>query len=217
MNHNHKTSQLFALGLLLETCSHPSDRGRVVGFHSCFHLLHSRCLHAALRYSSCFPSQLPTFIKLSKPACLISADKDVGFRVNWSIGSSIWTWGRTSSLWGWRSTGTGCPGRLWSLLWRYSRHAWTRSCAACCRWPCFGRGVGLDDPEVPSNPDHSVILWFQWLKRAKEVISPQITLIHLSVCNLSRVPNLSAGRWGPSFYCSEKLLRSKSFSAFVLS
>jgi len=34
---------------------------------------------------------------------------------------------------------------LWSLLlWRYSRPAWTRSCAAYyCRWPCFGRGVGL--------------------------------------------------------------------------
>jgi len=29
---------------------------------------------------------------------------------------------------------TGCPGRLWSvLLWRYSRPAWTRSCAAYCR------------------------------------------------------------------------------------
>jgi len=27
-----------------------------------------------------------------------------------------------------------CPERLWSLLlWRYSRPAWTRSCAACCR------------------------------------------------------------------------------------
>ena len=46
------------------------------------------------------------------------------------------------------STGTGCPGRLWSLLlWRYSRPAWTRSSAACCRWPCFGRRVGLDDPQ----------------------------------------------------------------------
>jgi len=34
--------------------------------------------------------------------------------------------------------------RLWSLLlWRYSRPAWTRSCAAYCRWPCFGRRVGL--------------------------------------------------------------------------
>jgi len=37
-----------------------------------------------------------------------------------------------------------CPGRLWSLLlWRYSRPTWTRSCAACCRRPCLGRGVGL--------------------------------------------------------------------------
>jgi len=47
-------------------------------------------------------------------------------------------------------------------LWRYSRPAWTRSCAACCRWPCLGRGVGLTWPtEVPSNPYHSVTLWFQ--------------------------------------------------------
>ena len=77
---------------------------------------------------------------------------------NWSTGSSVWTWGRTSSLWGWRSTGTGCPGRLWSLpLWRYSRPAWTRSCAACCRWPCFSRGVGLDDPQRPLPTPN--ILW----------------------------------------------------------
>ena len=63
--------------------------------------------------------------------------------------------------------GTGCPGRLWSLLlWRYSRPAWTRSCAAYCRWPCFGRGVGLDDPQrsLPTPTIlwfcDSVILWF---------------------------------------------------------
>ena len=63
------------------------------------------------------------------------------------------------SLWGWRSPGTGCPGRLWSLLlWRYSSPAWTRSCAACCRWPCFGRGVGLDDPQ--SSLPTLNILWF---------------------------------------------------------
>ena len=72
---------------------------------------------------------------------------------------SIWTWGRTSSLWGWQSTGTGCPGRLWSLLlWRYSRPAWTRSCAACCRWRCFGRRVGPDNPQR-SLPTPN-ILWF---------------------------------------------------------
>ena len=45
------------------------------------------------------------------------------------------------------STGTGCPQRLWSLLWRYSRPTWTRSCAACSRWPCFSREGGLDDPQ----------------------------------------------------------------------
>ena len=67
---------------------------------------------------------------------------------NWSRGSSSWIWRRTSSLWGWRSTGTGCPGWWWSLLlWRYSRPAWTRSSAACCRWPCCGRRVGPDDPQ----------------------------------------------------------------------
>ena len=79
--------------------------------------------------------------------------KDRGFL------SSVWTWEGTSSLWGWRSTGTGCPGRLWSLLlWRYSRPAWTRSCATYCMWPCFGRGVGLDDPQR-SLPTPN-ILWY---------------------------------------------------------
>ena len=57
------------------------------------------------------------------------------------------------------STGTGCPGRLWSLLlWRYSRPAWTRSSTTYCRWPCFGRRVGLDDPQR-SLPTPT-ILWF---------------------------------------------------------
>ena len=47
----------------------------------------------------------------------------------------------------------------WSLLlWRHSRPAWTRSSAACCRWPCFSRGVGLDDPQR-SLPTPN-ILWF---------------------------------------------------------
>ena len=85
---------------------------------------------------------------------------------NWSIGSSVGTWGRTSSLWGWWSTGRGCPGRLWSLLlWRYSRPTWTWSCAACCRFPCFCKRVGLDDPER-SFPTPN-ILWF-----CDSVISP---------------------------------------------
>jgi len=58
-----------------------------------------------------------------------------------------------------RSTGTGCPERLWSLLlWRYSKPTWTRSYAACSGWPCFSRGVGPDDPQR-SLPTPN-ILWF---------------------------------------------------------
>ena len=86
---------------------------------------------------------------------------------NWGTGSSSWTWGRTSSLWGWQRTGTGCPGRLWCLLLRrYSRPVWTRSSAVCCRWPSFGRRVGLDDPQrsLPTPTIlwfcDSVVLWF---------------------------------------------------------
>ena len=78
---------------------------------------------------------------------------------NWSIGSSTWRWGRSFSLWGWRSTGTGCPGSLWSLLlWRYSKPAWTSSCATFSRPPWFGRGIGLDNSErsLPAP----TILWF---------------------------------------------------------
>ena len=78
---------------------------------------------------------------------------------NWIIGSTVWTWGRTSLLWGWQSTGTGCPEGMWSLLlWRYWKPAWTRSCAICSRWPCFGRRVALDDPQK-SLPTPT-ILWF---------------------------------------------------------
>ena len=78
---------------------------------------------------------------------------------SWSLGSSVWTGGRTSSLWGWQNTGKGCPGKLWSLLlWGYSRPAWSQPCAACCRWPCFSRRVGLDDPQR-SLPTLN-ILWF---------------------------------------------------------
>ena len=89
--------------------------------------------------------------------CPVTAQGAMG--TNWSTGSSVWIWRRISSLWGWRSTGTGCPGRLWSLLlWRYSRPTWTTSSTTYCRWPCFGRSVGLDDPQrsLPSP----TILWF---------------------------------------------------------
>ena len=101
---------------------------------------------------------------------------------NGNTGSSIWTWGVTSSLWGWWRTGTGCPVRLWSLLlWRYSRPDWTRSCAACCRCPCFGRGFGLDDPQrsLPTPTIlwfcDSVILWSQkqntWTEKQRQTFT----------------------------------------------
>ena len=44
-----------------------------------------------------------------------------------------------------------------SFFWRYSRPTWTQSCAACCRWPCFSRGVGLDDPQRSLSAP--TILW----------------------------------------------------------
>ena len=38
-------------------------------------------------------------------------------------------------------TGTGCPGRLWSLLlWRYSSPAWMRCCAAALGDPAWAGG-----------------------------------------------------------------------------
>ena len=51
-------------------------------------------------------------------------------------------------------------GSTWPLaeLDHCSSPAWTRSCAACCRWPCFSRRVGLGDPER-SLPTPT-ILWF---------------------------------------------------------
>ena len=119
-------------------------------------------LHRAERLSKVnFPCSQPQTSNFMGPSsfqwCPATGQGPTG--TNWSIGSSIWTWGRTSSPWGWRSTGTGCPGRWWSLLlWRYSRPAWTRSSTTYCRGPCFGRRVGLDDPQR-SLPTPT-ILWF---------------------------------------------------------
>ena len=138
----------------------------------------------------------------------------------WGRGSSVWTWARTSSLWGWRSTGTGCPGRLWSLLlWRYSRPAWTRFCAACCRWPCFGRRVGLNDPQRSlSTP---TILWFgdsvivcftRWIAGIHLVSLPCDVGVHdkrLSGQLLRILPPLAMAQW-------ENKLFTNIFVAFFL-
>jgi len=94
---------------------------------------------------------------------------------------------RVSVCW---TTGPGCPGRLWSLLlWRYSRPTWTRSCAACCRWPCFSRRVGLDDPQR-SLPTPT-ILWFcdSVLDQALDCVAD-----HTVLWSSSALPILMGGR-----------------------
>ena len=63
------------------------------------------------------------------------------------------------------------------LLWRYSRPAWTRSCAACCRWPCFGRGFGPDDPQrsLPAP----AILWYCDGRSYRTLKTKQCVQLHL--------------------------------------
>ena len=62
--------------------------------------------------------------------------------ISCSIGSFARMCVRTSWRWGWWSTGTGCPGRLWSLLlWRYSSLAWTPTCVTWCREPVLAWGL----------------------------------------------------------------------------
>ena len=88
--------------------------------------------------------------------CSVTGQGAMG--TNLSTGCSVWTWGRTSLLQGWQSTGTGCPERLWILLfWRHSKSTWMKSCAVCSRWPCFSRGVGLDD--LQRSLPTPTILW----------------------------------------------------------
>ena len=77
--------------------------------------------------------------------------------MKWNTGSSIWTWERTSSLRQWQSTGTGCPEKLLSLLWRYSIAIWMLSCARYSREPASAGVWNRWSPEMPSNPYHS--LW----------------------------------------------------------
>ena len=63
-------------------------------------------------------------------------------------------------------------------LWRYSRPAWTRSCAACSGWPCFGRGVGLDDPQR-SLPNPNAPWFCEVACRRREDCCTKAPEIHL--------------------------------------
>jgi len=74
---------------------------------------------------------------------------------NWNTGGSLWASGNIFSLSRWLSTGTGCPGRWWSLHpWRYSQAVWTQSWAN----PLMSSSVGLHTYE--RSPPTSNILWF---------------------------------------------------------
>lgn len=76
--------------------------------------------------------------------------------INWSI-ESFTPIHEGPSQWGWQSTGVGCPGRLWNLLWRYPRPIWIPSCAACCRGSALQRSWIWWFLEVPSRLYSSVI------------------------------------------------------------
>ena len=70
--------------------------------------------------------------------------------------------------WEWWGAGTGCPESLWMPgpqrctrpCWMGSWAAWSSiKCADC--WPCLWQGVWrFMIFEVPSNPGHSLILWW---------------------------------------------------------
>ena len=59
------------------------------------------------------------------------------------------------------------------------------SCAACCRWPCFGRMVGLDEPQR-SLPTPT-ILWFC----DSELVGPMSIVLR----NVGPTQMVSAGVW----------------------
>jgi len=85
----------------------------------------------------------------------------------------------SSLLWEWWGAGTGCPQRLWMLHpWRCSRPGWMGPWAAWSSIRYGGLrpflwewGWNLMILEAPSNPSHSMILWF-YDKRGKCYSSP---------------------------------------------
>ena len=71
--------------------------------------------------------------------------------------------GKNSSLGGWGGPGTGCPEQLWLPLdpWQCPRPGWSGLGAAWDkgRCPCPWQGWDWMGFKVPSNPNHSMILW----------------------------------------------------------
>ena len=57
-----------------------------------------------------------------------------------------------------QSSGSSCPERLWSLLWKCSRSTWTPTCVNFCGEPVLAEGWTRWSLEVPSKPWSSMIL-----------------------------------------------------------
>ena len=78
--------------------------------------------------------------------------------------------GRNSLWWRWWETGTGCPQKLWvPHHWHFSRPGWTRLSATWSseRHPCpWQTGWTRCSLKVPSDPNHSVTLWFSFRPHA---------------------------------------------------
>ena len=103
----------------------------------------------------------------------------------------------------WWNTGTGCPEKLWMPPpWQRSRPGWmelweTWSSGRCpCSWQ---RGWNQMIFKIPSNPNHSMTLWFY------DFIWLQWVLNHRQVCSGTRALstrlglNLGKASWTSAF------------------
>ena len=98
------------------------------------------------------------------------------------------------------STGTGCSGRLWILLfWRYSRSSWMPTCAAYCRGPALQGDWTRWSLKVPSNSYSSVILWKLALHNPKDTITGALLRNDFTTA-IGATPRI----WCCQFQCSQK-------------
>lgn len=97
--------------------------------------------------------------------CPMTGQEAVG--THWNARRSVWQLGNTFLLVGWLSTGTGWPGRWWSLHpSKSSKAIWIWSWVVNIKFiwsiwsypPAQLKQVGPDTLEVPSNLSHSVIM-----------------------------------------------------------
>ena len=86
--------------------------------------------------------------------------------------------------------------------------AWTRSSAAYCRWPCFGRRVGLDDPQR-SFPTPT-ILWFCEEALCHFLLHPCLIPFVISIWLLDE-PERQSSNLNPKLQTVKACLSSKAF------